>query len=251
MVWWDSMVKNGVKFLAKQRGIELNKERLGILNMLRLKQVYYTSQVQGNVPNSLTELLTINNRISKWYQDESEKIKILSNSEDLGLNEKVRIFHHSQHQQFQKRSSILKLSTPQGVVTGHDACALALESNVADHLLNQVDLLPAAQEILLKEIEPSFSEDDNSKLKAIPTKTEIKLVLDSCRPHAAPGIDGLTVHFYQQFWDLVGDSLTEVICAVFRGTTPSPSQRTSLMVFGNKPGKRPRACSSVTAVNYL
>ena len=75
MVWWDSMVKNGVKFLAKRRGIEINKERQGILNMLRLKQVYYTSQVKGNVPNSLTELLTINGRIFKWYQDESEKIK--------------------------------------------------------------------------------------------------------------------------------------------------------------------------------
>ena len=96
----DLKFKNGVKFIAKQRGIELNKERMGILNMLRLKQVYYTSQVQGNVPNSLTELLTINCRISKWYQDESEKIKILSKCEDLGLNEKVRIFHHSQHQQF-------------------------------------------------------------------------------------------------------------------------------------------------------
>ena len=75
MVWWDYMVKNGIKFIAKQRGVELNKERLGILNMLRLKQVYFTSQVQGNVPNSLTELLTINNQISKWYQDESERRK--------------------------------------------------------------------------------------------------------------------------------------------------------------------------------
>ena len=39
-------------------------------------------------------------------------------------------------------------------------------------------------------------------------------------------------------WDIVGDCLTEVICAVFRGTIPAPSQRTSLMVFGNKPGKK-------------
>ena len=144
MVWWDSMFKNGVKFIAKQRGIELNKERMGILNMLRLKQVYYTSQVQGNVPNSLTELLTINCRISKWYQNESEKIKILSKCEDLGLNEKVRIFHHSQHQQFQKRSSILKLNTPTSIVTGHDACALALELIVSNHLLNEANLLPEA-----------------------------------------------------------------------------------------------------------
>ena len=39
----------------------------------------------------------------------------------------------------------------------------------------------------------------------------------------------------------MGDSLTEVICAVFRGTTPFQSQRTSLMVFGNKPGKKAKS----------
>ena len=241
MIWWDSMFKGGVKYLAVQRGKEFKKEKLGILNMLRLKQAYFTSQVQGNVANSLTELLVINSKILKWYQDESEKITIMSRCEDLNLNEKVRIFHHSQHQQFQKRSSILTLTTPQGTVTSHDACAMALESNVADHLLHKANLLPAAQEILLKEIKPSFTDDDNNKLKSDPTKSEIKKVLDSCRPHAAPGTDGLTVYFYQQFWDLVGDSLTEVICAVFKGTTPSPSQRTSLMVFGNKPGKKAKS----------
>ena len=193
--------------------------------MLKLKQAYFTSQVQSSVPNSLTELVTINNRISKWYQDESEKIKILSNSEDLGLNEKVRIFHHSQHQQFQKRSPILKLNTPTGVVTGHDACALALEANVSNHLQNEANLLPEAQEVLLSEIKPSFTAIDNEKLKAHPTKTEIKKVLDTCRPHAAPGTDGLTVYFYQQFWDLIGDSLTEMICAVFKGTPPLPQPK--------------------------
>ena len=206
--------------------------------MLKLKQAFLTSQVQGNVQNALTELSVINGKISNWYRNESEKISLMSRSEDLGLNEKVRIFHHSQHQQFRKRSSILKLSTPQGLVSGHDACALALESHVADHLLNHADLIPAAQEILLKEIKTSFTEADNNKF---PSKSEIKKVLDSCRPHAAPGTDGLTVYFYQQFWDLVGDSLTEMICAVFRGTTPSASQITSLMVFGNKPGKKAKS----------
>ena len=146
----------------------------------------------------------------------------LSRSKDLGLNKKVCIFHHSQHQQFQKRSSILKLKTPTGIVTGHDACALALEENVSNHLQNEANLMPEAQGVLLSEIKPSFTATDNEKLKAPPTKTEIKKVLDTCRPHAAPGTDGLTVYFYQQFWDLMGDSLTEMICAVFKGTPPPP-----------------------------
>ena len=63
-------------------------------------------------------------------------------------------------------------------------------------------------------------------------------MLDSCRPHAAPGTDGLTVYLYKQCWEILGDSPTEVIQAVFNGSKPSASQRTSLMVFGNKPGKK-------------
>ena len=36
--------------------------------MLKLKQAFLTSQVQGNVPNSLTELLVINGQISNGYK---------------------------------------------------------------------------------------------------------------------------------------------------------------------------------------
>ena len=94
---------------------------------------------------------------------------------------------------------------------------------------------PLAQEILLKEVDESFTDEHNTKLKAVPPKSEIKSVLDSCRPHAAPGTDGLTVYLYKQCWEILGDSLTEVIQAV------AASQQTSLMVFGNKPGKKAKS----------
>ena len=85
---------------------------------------------------------------------------------------------------------------PQGEVEGHEACAFALEANVADHLLNPALLDHQAQDILLNEVEQCFTDDDNVTLRAPPTKSEIKKVLDSCRAHAAPGTDGLTVFFY-------------------------------------------------------
>ena len=53
-----------------------------------------------------------------------------------------------------------------GLVEGHEACARALEANVAEHLLKPADLSPQAQEILLKEVTPCFTEEDNIKLKA-------------------------------------------------------------------------------------
>ena len=100
----------------------------------------------------ITELKLVNLLISEWYQQESSAIHLLSRSNDLNLNEKVRIYHHDQHQQFIKRSSILQLQTPAGLVSGHLECAKALEDNVTDHLTNEADLDPLAQQILLSEV---------------------------------------------------------------------------------------------------
>ena len=86
----------------------------------------------------------------------------------------VRIYHHGQHKQFRKRSSILKLMTPDGIVEGHQACAAALEANVVSHLLTPALLNPQAQEILLAEVEQCFTDDDNNKLAAPPDKAEIE-----------------------------------------------------------------------------
>ena len=42
------------------------------------------------------------------------------------------------------------------------------------------------------------------------------------------------MHLYKECCDLLGDHLTEVA----KARKPTPSQRTSMMVFGNKPEKK-------------
>ena len=74
-------------------------------------------------------------------------------------------------------------------------------------------------------------------LCALPDKKEVKEILWNSNQHAAPGTDGLTAFLYKQCWDIFGDSLTAVSQEVFKGKPPTPSQRTSLMVFGAKPKK--------------
>ena len=180
-------------------------------------------------------------RISAWYGEESEKITLMSRSKDINLNKKVRVYHHSLHMQFRKRTSITKLESPQGIVTSHNACAAALEANVAAHLLHPAPLDPAAQLLLLEEVQVSFSDQDNEKLMAPPTSQEVKKVLNLCGAHSAPGTDSLTAYFYQKNWETMADPLTDVIRHAFQGNKPSPDQRTSIMVFGNKPGKKTKS----------
>ena len=63
----------------------------------------------------------------------------------------------------------------------------------------------------------------------------------SANTNAAPGTDGLTNLVYRHWWDVLGDSLTDVAKTVHRGASPTLSQRTSLMFYGPKANKPPNS----------
>ena len=185
----------------------------------------------------LGKLREVQEKIKMWYEKESSKIVIQARVDDVQFSEKVRIFHHEQHQNHLKRSSILELETEGGNLKGHDACSSYLEGEVARLLLHPAILDHAAQEILLAEVTPVFTNEDNKMLLALPCKDEIKEVLFSSNLKAAPGTDGLTSLLYKECWNSMGSALHEMVTVVWEGEHLTNSQRTSLMVFGAKPKK--------------
>ena len=72
---------------------------------------------------------------------------------------------------------------------------------MAKLFLSPAVLDPAAQDVLLAEIEPVFTPEDNEMLLALPNKDEIKEVLFNSNLKAAPGTDGLTSLLYKECWD--------------------------------------------------
>ena len=190
--WWEVVVKPGIKKLLIQRGKELNKDRSGQLNLLLLKQGYFVSKLQGGDTSRLSDLKQVQLEIQRWYEIESEKVKLQSRADEMNSSEKVRIYHHELHAKHIRRSSILKLKTENGTLEGHDACARYLEKAVGDLLLHPANLDTTAQEALLREVKPVFNAEDNEMMMEIPTKKEVEESLWSSNINAAPGTDGLT-----------------------------------------------------------
>ena len=237
LTWWELIVKPGVKKLLIERGKELNKERSGVLNLLLLRQSYLVMKVQAGHHHRLGELKTVQMEIEQWHSQECEKVKLLSKTEEIDSHESVRIHHHELHSKQIKKTSITRLQCGDQLLEGHDQCAQHLEQSVAELLLQPAHLDEAAQALLLQEVDPVFTRKDNELMMKIPDKEEVKQSIWSSNLHAAPGSDGLTSFLYQQCWDILGDSLTEVVQSIHKGKSPTLSQRTSLMVFGSKPKK--------------
>ena len=235
--WWEIVVKPGIRRLAITRSKELNKQKRSELNCLQIKQSYYTRELQAGKVDRLGVLNDIKARIGEWYERESSKVILQSRVEDVQQSEKVRIFHHEQHQKHCKRSAILKLDTETGLLQGHQACSEYLTNKITS-LLEQPALLdPQAQAVLLAEVKPVFSEADNKSLLKLPDKEEVKVILFKSNLNAAPCTDGITSLLYKEHWNLLGEPLFEVVTAVHKGDKLTKSQRTSLLVYGSKPKK--------------
>ena len=98
-------------------------------------------------------------------------------------------------------------------------------------------LVESAQAKLLEEGMPCFTDADNDILFAPPTMDDVKETVDNSNLNAAPGNDGIPSLFYKKCWDTMGQPLTDVMKEIHYLKPLSPSQRTSLMVFGAKPKK--------------
>ena len=137
-------------------------------------------------------------QIVQWYEQQSEKILLQSRSDEVNINEKVRIYHHDLHKKHFKRSSILKLQTDGGLIEGQGECASFLESQVGNLLLNPGVLDMAAREVMLDETDLVFTDQDNSKLLTLPTSEDVKKVINKSNLYAAPGTDGIPSLLYSR-----------------------------------------------------
>ena len=191
MLWWEKVVKPGVKKLGLQRSKEINKEKREALNLLLLRQVYLTMKVQQGLSNYLSELKTVHILIEQWYSKESEKVQHQARVKEFQCNEKTTIYHHELHKRSIKKASILKLQTESGVIEGHSACAEYLEKSVENLLLHPAVLNPAAQQALLDEVVPVFSAEDNLKILKAPTSKVVRETVCNSNLNAAPGSGGI------------------------------------------------------------
>ena len=103
LIWWENIVRPGIKKLAKQRGRELIRQMREELNVLRLRQGYLNRKIMQGETWQLTELKTVHLKIDKWYDTESNKIKYQSQANEYNTEEKDRVYHHDLHRKRMKK----------------------------------------------------------------------------------------------------------------------------------------------------
>ena len=89
LVWWELVVKPGVKQLGMVRGKQIKKDRHSALNLLLVRQAYVNKKIKLGNQEWLGELKTIHRLIQNWYETECSKIKDQSRANHYP--------HHKEH----------------------------------------------------------------------------------------------------------------------------------------------------------
>ena len=95
-------------------------------------------------------------------------------------------------------------------------------------LLHPASLDSTAQQALLSEVEPVFTQEDNQKLLTPPSEDSVYKTVCRSNLHAAPGTDGIPSYIYKECWDILGGPLVDVMREVFKEQELPLSMRTSL-----------------------
>ena len=73
LLWWEVVVKPGIRKLGMQRGRQMGKDSRGELNLLLVRQAYLNKKVKLGNTEMLVELANVHSLIQGWYAKQCEK----------------------------------------------------------------------------------------------------------------------------------------------------------------------------------
>uniref|UniRef100_A0A8C5R235 Reverse transcriptase domain-containing protein n=1 Tax=Leptobrachium leishanense TaxID=445787 RepID=A0A8C5R235_9ANUR len=113
--------------------------------------------------------------------------------------------------------------------------------------------------VLLQEIESylkggfltSFPESRTAKLADPITKEEIRKALGLMKPHKAPGLDGVTYHFYKSFAAILIPRLLLIFNDILKGGKPPAESLLASIVLIPKPGRDPQLVDNYRSISLI
>ena len=80
-----------------------------------------------------------------------------------------------------------------------------LESSVEKLLFYPAVLNPSAQQVLLDEVVPVFTAQDNKKILTLPPSKDVRVPVCNSNLNVAPVSDVIPILRYKEFWSVLGE----------------------------------------------
>uniref|UniRef100_A0A803QAN3 Reverse transcriptase domain-containing protein n=1 Tax=Cannabis sativa TaxID=3483 RepID=A0A803QAN3_CANSA len=123
-------------------------------------------------------------------------------------------FFHAHATSRKTKNTIKSLINDQGITVNSKDALTQVICSFYSSLFATDGVQPDSLQLVLNAIPETITSDMNLSLTAPFTPEEVVAALKSMSPDKSPGSDGMSAMFYQNYWDIVGITVTQIVLGV-------------------------------------
>lgn len=224
IVWWDNLkhkLKSYAKYYSQKKYRDQQNEFWNLHNNL---QKEYSKIDRGIITNH-ERVIELESDLKKYEKQKCDGAILRSKATWAIESDRNTSYFLKLEKYKQENNSVKELYTADGNIVSNTTDILDTEVEFYQNLYTSEQASSENQSILFKLIKRKISEDHKEKCDEIITKQQLTNSLNSMTKNKSPGFDGLTVEFYQHFWDILGSLLTEVVHEIKQSKELTPTMK--------------------------
>ncbi|KAL9984497.1 hypothetical protein ACROYT_G006797 [Oculina patagonica] len=239
LIWWDK-AKFNFKQIAIYHASKLRKIQNTQRATLERRLVNLQHKAASGLPADVANYLTAKQQLKQFDLDDLESVKIRTKARFAEEGEKSTRYFYNLEKSRQADQTI-KILTKDNLDTITDPYDILTEArNFYKELYTADRLDETAQKEIFDVNTPILNPRDRKCCEGLVTCAELTKSVKAMIPNKSPGIDGLTVNFYQHFWDILAPELTAVYNFAYHHGMLSLSQSRGVITLIFKKGDRTR-----------
>ena len=146
----------------------------------------------------------------EWWGQRSRAIWLAEGDKNM------KFFHHKASQR-RDRNWIERLQDDNGFWYHEDEDIARVLSESYQDLFSADDLV--GTDDIVGVVKGRISDDQKRILEPAFTREQVSQALKQMHPTKAPGLDGHPALFYQKFWHIIGDEVTDLVISILNNDT--------------------------------
>ena len=242
--WWDQYAKYKIKMFFIKMGKQENQKKYGLIQYLEhaLHELYQRQNKSQIIDYDKEKFLK--NRINELKLEILEGVKIRSRILDETEGEKVSAYLIGKQAKLKSKELITTIKAEKDIMNNvQPGTILNNKSSIELYVKNYYKKLYSKEECnenlkewFLSHVTEKLTELDREILDEEIKDKEIFDAISSTKQGKSPGIDGLPIEFYLEYWNIIKIEICSIIKNVIDGLPLEEKQRKAIIVLIPKEG---------------
>jgi len=237
LIWWDNL-KYKIKKMSQNYCMYRNKQRYKEYNQIQRKLGNLTDLMASGQNIDIDKYIQLKNELAGIEHNKCEGAILRAKAFWAIEGDKNSKYFLNLEKYKQNMNTVLEISKDDGVIVRDTIQILDEEYKFYSNLYSCVETNKQDIYNFQQNVNTNVNKNDVIQCDKVITKQEIFDSLSTMSKNKSPGSDGITMEFYNQFWNVIGDILLKLYKNVQEEEIMSRSMRHGIISLIYKKGDK-------------